>query len=265
MGGRNDGREVHRSAPSGMLATNGRERHWKAGATWGVLPTPRFQRNANMDRRIFLGLAGLGSLAGIGVLAASNTGGWWRGNGQGSNTGSKSLPPGNLSEPVVEISLTAVVTDVALRQGPRTQVWGFRGALLRGHPSSLQATENSYLGPTIRVRRGQTLRVHFTNELAEDTIVHWHGLHVPASMDGHPSKTIAPGHGFVYEFVIKNRAGTYWYHAHPADKTGPQVYHGLAGLLLVGDDEEDRAGLPTGEFDVPLVLQDRTFDSDNQL
>ena len=168
-------------------------------------------------------------------------------------------------EAVVEIALKATGAEVPLKKGRPTRVWQYQGTLLKGDPSSLQVNEGSYLGPTIRVRRGQRLRVRFTNDLPETTVVHWHGMHVPAAMDGHPRDTIAPGKTFVYEFDIKNRAGTYWYHAHPADRTGPQVYFGLAGLLIVSDDEEEKAGLPGGAFDIPLVLQDRTFDSDNQL
>ena len=64
---------------------------------------------------------------------------------------------------------------------------------------------------------------------------------------------------------MRNRAGTYWYHPHPHGITGPQVYSGLAGLFLVSDDEEKAAGLPTGEYDIPLVIQDRAFDNNNQL
>ena len=76
---------------------------------------------------------------------------------------------------------------------------------------------------------------------------------------------IGSGERHVYEFVVGNRAGTYWFHPHPHGRTGYQVYHGLAGLFLVGDEEEDAARLPDGEFDLPLVIQDRSFDQGNQL
>jgi FtsP/CotA-like multicopper oxidase with cupredoxin domain len=84
-------------------------------------------------------------------------------------------------------------------------------------------------------------------------------------MDGHPRYVIAPGDSYIYEFEVRNRAGTYWYHPHPHGITGPQVYGGLAGLFLVSDDEEKAAGLPDGDFDIPLVIQDRLFDHRNQL
>jgi FtsP/CotA-like multicopper oxidase with cupredoxin domain len=104
---------------------------------------------------------------------------------------------------------------------------------------------------------GQKLRVNFTNRLAEESVIHWHGLHVPPEMDAHPRYAIGPGETYVYNLPITNRAGTYWYHPHPDGRTGPQVYNGLAGLLLVSDDEEAALRLPSGEYDVPLVIQDR--------
>lgn len=64
---------------------------------------------------------------------------------------------------------------------------------------------------------------------------------------------------------MMNRAGTYWLRPHPHSKTGTQVYGGLAGLFIVSDDEEDSLNLPKGKYDIPIVIQDRTFNSDNQL
>jgi FtsP/CotA-like multicopper oxidase with cupredoxin domain len=84
-------------------------------------------------------------------------------------------------------------------------------------------------------------------------------------MDGHPHSVIAPGKEFVYEFEVTNRAGTYWYHPHPHNRTGPQVYRGLAGLLLITDQEETALDLPSGAEEILCVLQDRLFDSQNQL
>jgi FtsP/CotA-like multicopper oxidase with cupredoxin domain len=84
-------------------------------------------------------------------------------------------------------------------------------------------------------------------------------------MDGHPMYAIDTGKRYVYEFVVDNHAGTYWCHPHPHERTGYQVYRGLAGFFLVGDDEEDALKLPRGTFDLPLVIQDRSFDSRNQL
>jgi FtsP/CotA-like multicopper oxidase with cupredoxin domain len=166
---------------------------------------------------------------------------------------------------LVEISVRAARASYDILPGGETRVWQYQGSLLKGPPDSLQTLPDSYLGPILHLRRGQTLKVHFDNQINEPSVVHWHGLSVPDEMDGHPRHAIEHGQSYTYEFPILNRAGTYWYHPHPHQRTGPQVYYGLAGLLIVSDDEESALGLPAGEFDLPLVIQDRSFDSHNQL
>lgn len=161
--------------------------------------------------------------------------------------------------------MSAAPGRVALLPGRETRVWAYRGRVLRGNPQSLQELPGSYLGPVIRAARGERVRVRFRNELPEPTIVHWHGLRVPPRMDGHPRDAVPPGGEYLYEFEVIDRAGTYWFHAHPHRRTGPQVYFGLAGLLLVSDPEEQALDLPAGDYDLPLVIQDRTFDRSNQL
>jgi FtsP/CotA-like multicopper oxidase with cupredoxin domain len=118
------------------------------------------------------------------------------------------------------------------------------------------------IGPTLRVRRGDTARITLDNQLAEETILHWHGLHVPEAADGHPRLAIGPRASYDYQFEIADRAGTYWYHAHPHHRTGVQVYRGMAGLLLVGDAEEDALELPAGDREIGLLLQDRRLGND---
>jgi FtsP/CotA-like multicopper oxidase with cupredoxin domain len=140
--------------------------------------------------------------------------------------------------------LTAAPDEVSVLPGAPTRVWRFTGRLLKGPADTLQTLPGSYLGPVIRLRRRQHVRVRFANNLGEDSIVHWHGLDVPESADGHPRLAIGHGQEYVYEFEVTNRAGTYWYHPHM--RTGAQVYQGLAGLLLVQDDEEDTLALPSG-------------------
>jgi FtsP/CotA-like multicopper oxidase with cupredoxin domain len=167
--------------------------------------------------------------------------------------------------PDVELVLTAAPDDVRVLPGAPTNVWRFTSRLLKGPAGTLQPVPDSYLGPTIRVRRGQRLRVHFANQLPEDSIVHWHGLDVPEAADGHPRRVIGHGGEYVYDFEVTNRAGTYWYHPHPHMRTGAQVYQGLAGLLLVEDGEEDALSLPSGEAELLCVIQDRRFDARNQL
>jgi FtsP/CotA-like multicopper oxidase with cupredoxin domain len=134
-----------------------------------------------------------------------------------------------------------------------------------GPQDALAAAGSSFLGPTFRLKRGQKVRIRFMNLLPEKSIVHWHGLHLPATMDGHPRHVVGQGQSYTYEFEVLNRAGTYWYHPHPDKRTGYQVYGGMAGLFIVTDDQETSLGLPDGDRDIPLVIQDRVFDRSNQL
>jgi len=166
--------------------------------------------------------------------------------------------------PDLHVELRAEPDRVSLLPGAPTRVWRYKGRLLQGDASALDAGAGGYLGPIIRVRTGQRVRIDLVNGLPESTIIHWHGLHVPDTMDGHPRFAIAPGARYEYDFTVANRAGSYWFHPHPHGRTGKQVYAGLAGLFLVSDDEEAALGLPAGAQDLPLVLQDRTFDADNQ-
>jgi FtsP/CotA-like multicopper oxidase with cupredoxin domain len=167
--------------------------------------------------------------------------------------------------PDVELAITARPGEAAILPGGSTEVWRYTATVVTGPASTVEPIADSYLGPTLRLRRGQKVRIRFSNRLPDPSIVHWHGMDVPATADGHPRLAIAGGADYVYEFEVTNRAGTYWYHPHPDMQTGPQVYRGLAGLLVVSDDEEDALELPAGAHDLACVLQDRRFDGDNQL
>ena len=167
-------------------------------------------------------------------------------------------------EPDVALELTASSRRVTLRSGPATPVWAYRARVLKGDPASVKVWPGGYLGPILRVRRGQKLRIDFVNQINHASIVNWHGLHVPANMMGLPRYAVGPGQRYRYEFDVRNRAGTYWYHAMAAGHTPEQVYFGLAGLLLVSDKEEQALSLPRGEYDVPIVIQDRDWGADNQ-
>ncbi|MBT3314339.1 MAG: multicopper oxidase domain-containing protein [Anaerolineae bacterium] len=168
-------------------------------------------------------------------------------------------------EPDIEISLRAVADNVQILTGEKTQVWRYQGEVTRGPDNALIVIQDSYLGPIFNVQTGQTIRVHFSNELPESSIVHWHGLHVPVSADGHPRLAIDPGESYIYDFTVADRAGMYWYHPHPHGRTGTQVYAGMAGLFIIHDENEFALELPSGDYDLPIVLQDRIFDENNQL
>ena len=155
--------------------------------------------------------------------------------------------------------------EAPILDGRATGVWRYSANLLKGPENTLTTLPDSYLGPLMRFQKGQKIRIRLRNGLPEPTITHWHGLHVPMLMDGHPMYAIDPGETFVYEFEMRNRAGLYFYHPHPHEATATQVYRGLAGAIIVGDDEEKALELPSGEFEIPIVLQDRSFNDDNQL
>lgn len=169
-------------------------------------------------------------------------------------------------KPDVEINLRAIMSEQAVFPGAKTRVWRYQGEVVLGDKNAVVNVPDSYLGPVFVFKRGQKVRVNFTNELPEVSIVHWHGLHVPSVADGLPHQVVGTGGKYVYEFVVDNRAGTYWFHPHPDGRTAFQAYQGLAGLVLVGDEEEAGLGaaLPGGAFDVPLVIQDRIIDDQNQ-
>ncbi|MDD5579015.1 MAG: multicopper oxidase domain-containing protein [Methylobacter sp.] len=167
--------------------------------------------------------------------------------------------------PDVEIELTMNTADVAIFTGEKTRIWKITGKIITGPSGVLDNNEGTYLAPTLRFKKGQKIRLILNNNLPAQSILHWHGLHVPANMDGNPMYAIKQGETYIYEFEILNRAGTYFYHSHTHGVTARQVYSGLAGLLIVSDDQEQALNLPSGDLDVPLVLQDRSFDEHNQL
>jgi FtsP/CotA-like multicopper oxidase with cupredoxin domain len=167
--------------------------------------------------------------------------------------------------PPVSVELTAERGTLPIFVGKETTILRYRALVKEGGGNFIQTLSGSYLGPIFRVKRGQRVQVRLNNELPAPTNIHWHGLIVPEKMDGHPRDVIAPGAKYDYDFQVINRSGMYWFHPHPHQLTGRQVYYGLAGLFIVSDEEEAALGLPSGEYDLPLVIQDRTFDSQNQL
>lgn len=165
----------------------------------------------------------------------------------------------------VEIEFTAFKTAVPIMNGNKTDVYKYDAKLLKGPAGTLQSLGDNYLGPRLNLQQGQKVRVLFKNELGEPNIIHWHGMHMPQKSDGHPMYAINSGESYVYEFEVVNPAGTSFYHTHTHGMTARQVYKGMAGMITVSDANEQKLGLPHGEYDLPLVIQDRTFDDNNQL
>ena len=151
------------------------------------------------------------------------------------------LPDLNPDPDIVEVDLVAKFADVEVAPGKRVRAWTYNGGLP---------------GPLIKGKVGDRLIVHFTNELDQETTVHWHGVRVPIEMDGVPDISQPPvkkGETFDYDFVLRD-AALYWYHPHVM--SAAQVGFGLYGALLVEDPAEE-----VGVADqLTMVLSDIGFD-----
>jgi spore coat protein A len=156
------------------------------------------------------------------------------------------------------------------RDLPPTIVWGFEGTTP---------------GPTIMAERGHIVEVEWVNKLptrhrlAIDhslggagtdvpevrTTIHLHGGPVAAASDGYPDDWVTPGNSQKTIYPNRQPGATLWYHDHAMGITRLNSMMGLAGFYILDDPEERRLGLPSGPYDVPLVLQDRTLDSRGQI
>jgi len=193
-------------------------------------------------------------------LSAARAGAWYGGGGGGTSpaftpfTRSMPVPPilvptsKDATTDYYDISMTTA--DVEIIPGSRTRIWGYNG---------------QFPGPTIAARSGRRVSVQQTNRLSVPTSVHTHGAYVDGDSDGHPNDQIAPGASKTYVFGNQQNARTQWYHDHTEHQTATNVYQGLAGFYLVRDDFEDTLPLPRGDFDVPIAIQDRTFNADGSL
>jgi spore coat protein A len=194
------------------------------------------------------------------------------------------IPP--VAEPVSGVPGGAAIYELAMKESkaslhselPLTTVWGFDDGT---HGAG-------FLGPTIEAHSSLPVTVNWTNDLRvfetgqlrtshylpvdtcvpdalddAQTVFHLHGGHVPAAVDGYPENTFRPGDPPVsYLYPNNQQAGFLWYHDHSLGVTRLNVQMGLAGLYYLRDSVEDALNLPAGEFEVPLILQDRRFNSD---
>ena len=125
----------------------------------------------------------------------------------------------------------------------------------------------SVLGPTLRLRTGDSVVISVANELDEVTTTHWHGADIPAEDDGGPHSLIEPGTTWTADFDVIQPAATLWYHPHAHGSTAEHVYLGAAGLMIIEDDNPAVASLPAtyGVDDIPVIIQDKDFTEDGQL
>lgn len=161
---------------------------------------------------------------------------------------------------------------------PPTKVWGYEG---------------QYPGPTIEVERDECVKVKWINDLPSKhflpidqtlhscsegmpevrTVVHLHGLEVKPESDGYPEAWFTNGYSQVgpcferevYCYPNHQRATSLWYHDHAVGITRLNVYAGLAGMYFIRDEEERALGLPSGKYEIPLLIQDKSFNCDGSL
>ncbi len=159
------------------------------------------------------------------------------------------IPP-VLTGKAIDLSLSK--TKKSFWAGATTATYGYNDA--------------QFWGPTVFLNQGDAVQLRVKNNLDEATTVHWHGLHLPAVMDGGPHQLIQPGGSWTSSFVVKNNAATYWYHPHPHETTQKQMTYGAGGLIIIRDPIESKLALPRsyGVDDIPLVFTSRRFYADDQ-
>lgn len=203
-------------------------------------------------RRVRRALLGAGTLVVVLLTAIAGGVGWIWATADISTVGTEftrplAIPP--LAESTVDADGTRVFSldmrrgTTAFEPGTDTETWGFNG---------------SYLGPTLRASAGERVRVRIANQLPEASTVHWHGMHLPAAMDGGPHQMVEPGATWTPEWTVAQPASTLWYHPHPHGATEDHVRRGLAGMFLIDDAAASALPLPKtyGVDDLPVIVQD---------
>ena len=183
----------------------------------------------------------------------------------------KRLSPENKQQNVTHYRMRMLEFTRQLHsQLPPTKLWGYEG---------------QYPGPTVEARRGEPIEMLWENQLpsrhifeidrhihgamqpapAVRTVPHLHGAQTDSESDGLPEKWFTPGHSARYSYPNRQQAATLWYHDHALGITRLNVYAGLSGFFLLRDVDEHRMDLPSGGFEIPLLLQDRNLDDKGQL
>jgi bilirubin oxidase len=194
-------------------------------------------------RRFLLGTAAVGfSAAGLGLYSSVI---------RGPNI--KEAPKSKLAIPLLMDTKQNSKLEIKIQDGLH-QFFPNIGSKTKGFNSN-------YLGPTLRMYKGETTEVTFVNELDDPTTIHGHGLHVDGRWDGGPQSVIKPKHQITNQYAIVQQASTNWYHPHLMGKTAEQVHSGLAGIIIIEDENSLALDLPKsyGIDDIPLIVQDRTF------
>jgi hypothetical protein len=189
-------------------------------------------------------------------------------------------PSGTTAEGVPQYTVAVeTATQSAHTELPTTDLWTYNGAwpastIVAIKDQPIEVTYLNNLPSGGGGNRGNNLLevdtcAHGPNYYGDSKriVTHLHGGHVPSKFDGQPEYTILPGEVDVYTYPNNQEAGTLWYHDHALGITRLNVYAGMAGFYLLADSEDtlgpDNAfGFPSGEFEIGLAIQDRTFNPD---
>ncbi|KUM73905.1 multicopper oxidase family protein [Streptomyces griseorubiginosus] len=200
----------------------------------------------------------LGGMAGIGLGAVAAAGATFSLLTEGTRSKAAAATDGTLTIPdLLEGTTSDGTTTFTLAAQTGT------AEVLSGVTSTTAGYNQSFLGPTLKWTKGDTVLLNITNNLSEDTTVHFHGAHVPPKMDGGPQNAFSAGTTWAPTFEVLDEAKTLWYHPHALGTTAEQATHGLAGMIIVEDDSDASAALPSdyGVDDIPLIFQCLAVDS----
>jgi spore coat protein A, manganese oxidase len=193
--------------------------------------------------------------------------------------------------PIPKVARTEETAMDPERAGQRIPLYriGMREAQMRIHrdlpPTRMWGYDGIVPGPTFDVRAGKPLLIEWSNDLPQRhflpidhtlhgaaadipesrAVVHVHGARVPPEADGYPDSWFAPGNKQTYRYPMRQQSATLWYHDHAMGIERLNVYAGLFGTFLIRDDIEASLGLPRDEFEIPLIITDRQFNSDGRL
>ncbi len=192
-------------------------------------------------------------------------------------------PTGTRADGVLQYTISVEPATQSVHPDlPATELWTYNGTwpaatIVATKDQPIEVTYQNNLPAGGGGRRGNNLLeidtcAHGPNYYGDSKriVTHLHGGHVPARIDGQPELTILPGEIDIYEYPNNQEAGTTWYHDHALGITRLNVYGGMAGFYLIADsqdtlDANNAFGLPSGEFEIGLAIQDRTFNSDGSL
>ena len=217
--------------------------HSKAGVARG---------GKGLHRRKFLG-----GMAGTGIVAVAAAGGAFSLLNDASKNKASAADATLTIPDLLEGTTSSGVTTFTLEAKTGTH------EVISGVTSSTMGYNQDFLGPTMKWTNGNEVLLNITNDIGEDTTVHFHGAHVPAKMDGGPQVAFADGETWSPTFTVKDPATTLWYHPHALGTTAKQAVHGLAGMIIVEDSSDASAALPSdyGVDDIPLIFQSLAVDT----